>query len=148
MEVFTKATGEALLTHVTNIIGKGNWNGWHWYLGYRSGISLSFSYRTGLGGWGLGPSYNINNFDATQWHHIVGTHDGTTARLYLDGALIVSTPATGFTPNNADHNLQIARSSYSGNTYKGNIGIVRIYDRALTAEEINQNYNLDKNRYN
>jgi hypothetical protein len=38
-------------------------------------------------------------------------------------------------------------STVSGDYFHGKIYTVRIYDRALTAEEINHNYQVDKIRY-
>jgi len=77
--------------------------------------------------------------------HIVWTLDASaqTSRLYVDGVLVgvnsavTYTPALlGFTDNN-----WLGRSQYSADAYlKASITEFRIYDGALTEEEVQQNY--------
>jgi len=50
--------------------------------------------------WGNGTVRNRVNtttapVTANTWHHVVGTYDGTTSKLYLDGSLVASGSATG-----------------------------------------------------
>lgn len=148
VETFTKATSEGSLGHVMNIVGKGNWNfaTGRLILGYKSdsGIKLTFVYR--CQGWYEGPSLSINDFDATQWHHIVGTSDGTADRLYMDGVLIASSTSNYGTYVQNSEDLYVA-TSYASAFYPGNISNVRIYNRALSLSDIEQNYKVLKSRY-
>ncbi len=78
-----------------------------------------------------------------QWFHIVGTYDGTTARLYVNGAQICSQPLTGAIPM-SDNPFTI--SGYLNGTtiideMPGKIDDARIYNRALSASEILAVYN-------
>jgi len=73
------------------------------------------------------------------WRHIVGTYDGETARLYINGKLRAqSTRASGnlSVPPSAD--LEIA--AYCGSEPYMDLGnivhLARVFDRALTREEI------------
>ena len=148
VETFTAATNEATLGHVMNIVGKGDWNvAGRLILGYKSssGIFLTFVYRTI--GWDNGASYSLNNFDATQWHHIVGTSDGTADRLYLDGVQVASstTGYAGATLNNGDFYIANSYAGYA--KYPGKIALVRIYNRALNINEIQQNYTALRGRF-
>lgn len=76
---------------------------------------------------------------AGEWHHICGTYDGADIRLYIDGEQDTGSPSAyrGEIDTNTN-NLFIGR--YSGSTspgaWNGLIDDVRIYDYALSTEEI------------
>lgn len=123
--------------HVTNLIGKGNWNNTNtWYLGFRNGTDLSFVYGTV---WSSGPTYSLSNFTATQWHHYVGVATASQYKLYLDGNLVGSVSiAHGTTVNTLP--LQIGRSSYINIYFGGSLDDVRLYKRALSVAEVQALY--------
>ena len=75
---------------------------------------------------------------ASGWHLLTATYDGTTARLYVDNALIGSDTFTA--PGNTNQPLYIGHSIY-GNAFNGAIDEVRLYNRALTATEVTAIYN-------
>jgi hypothetical protein len=73
------------------------------------------------------------------WHHVAGTYDGLTIRLYIDGVERVSNSASGPLQTSST-SLYIGNkplSSYPGDCFKGIIDEVRIYNRALSDQEIN-----------
>jgi hypothetical protein len=90
------------------------------------------------------------------WHYAVGTFSGSQSalRLYVDGVLLTS---------NTQFNSAQAYSGYwkigagslggwpstsPGSSYfLGDIGPAKVYNRALTADEILQNYNVDATRF-
>ena len=95
-------------------------------------------------------SLNPNVIGATvyplmQWHHVVATVSGTTGKVYLDGSLD-GTGDVGSIPQNA-LDIFIGRSHPYGadageNQYfHGLIDDVRIYNRALSASEVQDLYN-------
>ena len=91
---------------------------------------------------------NVNASVSTAgWHHVVGTYDGTTMRIYLDGSESATIGQTG-SINTSTFPLEIGRY-YSSQTYAqtGAIAQPRIYNRALTAEEVQRNYDAGKNIY-
>ncbi len=73
-----------------------------------------------------------------QWYNVIVTYDGITAKLYVDCVLIFSTPqgSINFT-NTAD--LFLGRVNNASFPYwvNGDMDEVRIYDRALTVDEVN-----------
>lgn len=73
------------------------------------------------------------------WRHIVVTWDGTTQRFYQNGVQIAT--RTPVTPANVTlTNLFVGAtgiSSWSGEPFKGSIDDFRIYNRAITASEVN-----------
>jgi hypothetical protein len=92
-----------------------------------------------------------NQLNDNIWHYVVGTYENSTStmKLYVDGILDVTLigPATPVYPS--DRNLNIGRWTGAGTQYfNGNISNCKIYNRALTPQEIQQNYNATKSRYN
>jgi hypothetical protein len=73
------------------------------------------------------------------WHHVAGTWDGVTVRLYLDGAQAASAPLSGM--GNNTRNLNIGFASGPGNNtparfFRGSVDEVSIYGGALSASEV------------
>jgi hypothetical protein len=87
---------------------------------------------------------NLNVNDGN-WHYIVATYDGSYGKIYLDGTLVKSCSHTAGYTNPTTEPLLIGRhSKYSvDNTlyFNGLIDEVRIYNRALSEEEIRYLYN-------
>ena len=80
-----------------------------------------------------------------QWNHIVMTYDGTTLKMFINNILSKSSPATGqiWTPQSdylAFGVYFLNGSPNATNTYKGKLDDVRIYNRALSTDEINALY--------
>jgi hypothetical protein len=71
------------------------------------------------------------------WTHLVGTYDGSTIQLYVNGTLAATTAAAGAMTNGGTQNCVIgARADSSLYPYPGLIDDVRIYSRALSANEV------------
>lgn len=74
-----------------------------------------------------------HSFSTNTWYHLCATYNGSVAKLYINGALVLTgTPTTG--------SLTSGSRIYIGgtNSYwtKGKINDVRIYDHCLSAEEV------------
>ncbi len=69
-------------------------------------------------------------WDGTAWHHVAGTWDGSTIRLYIDGVLDASTAMTG--PIRSDNDKLELGLTATGWTCDD----VRIYDAALDQTSI------------
>jgi hypothetical protein len=72
-----------------------------------------------------------------RWYHVVLTYDGTM-KFYVDGTLYGSDTFT--LVQDAVTPLQIGRSATYGNYFSGIVDEVRIYNRALSEEEILSHY--------
>ena len=98
--------------------------------------------------WGIGSQQNSLTSNAiittNSWVNYSMTYDGNIAIGYLNGLTTDST--------------SIGNQTYTNNTlrvglwvntlyFKGNISQVTTYNRALTAQEVLQNYNATKSRY-
>ena len=78
---------------------------------------------------------------ANTWSHLAGTYDGTTLRLYVNGVQVASAAYSG-TIGTSSGPLRIGGNSLWGEYFQGTIDEVRIYNRALTALEIQTDMNL------
>ena len=74
------------------------------------------------------------------WTHVAGTYDGTTMRFYVNGVEVASLAQTG-TINTSSGALTIGGDASNGQYWSGLIDEVRIYDRALSATEIQADMN-------
>ena len=88
---------------------------------------------------------NVSNGD---WHHIVGVRNGTDLQLYVDGSLnqnaLLTVGSTTRSLANVSANITIGfiwnlSSNYGTNFFNGTIDEVMIFNRTLSAQEI-QNY--------
>jgi PKD repeat protein len=71
----------------------------------------------------------------TTWSHLAATYDGTTLRLYRNGVQIGSRAQTG-TIRVTTGTLRLGGNALWGEYFHGIMDDVRIYNRALTAAEI------------
>ncbi len=79
------------------------------------------------------------------WTHFVGTYDGSTAKLYLNGQLQTTTGSLTGNVNTNSSILAIGRQGPSSARYvSGSLDDVRVYNRALSASEVQQLYNMSK----
>jgi hypothetical protein len=81
-----------------------------------------------------------------KWCNIVGVLSSTLLSIYLNGSLYGAVSCVGSTTNTDN----IGINSYSTGGYPAsakNISNVQIYNRALSATEVLQNYNASKSRF-
>jgi hypothetical protein len=91
-----------------------------------------------------GPASGANSAaaDIGTWHHLAGVWDGATWRLYRDGVQIASAAsATGAVTVPTVGWAIGARGTGTERFFDGQIDEVRIYNRGLSALEINSLYN-------
>jgi hypothetical protein len=84
------------------------------------------------------------------WVHITGTYNGAEVKQFTNGSQIQALTYAG-TPSSGGE-IRINRRwddvVSSGNLFDTNIGIIRIYNRALSNTEIQQNFSASRGRYN
>lgn len=77
------------------------------------------------------------------WYHLVGTWDGTTMKLYVDGSEVTLT----FDVNNSGTMTDTSRAWYIGATnsgtalYDGLLDEIGVWSRAITASEVTSLFN-------
>ena len=104
-------------------------------------------------GWGDEPPA------ANQWHHLVYTYDGKTAKIYDNGVERGSQEFQLATAANDRMNIAVENSTegeplfeseFNDNwalSLSGSIAVVRVHSGALTAEQVKTNFNADKARF-
>jgi hypothetical protein len=81
------------------------------------------------------------------WRYISCQRTGdTTAEIYVDGILVASGAGKTGSSNTAQ-TLDVGRINLAGRYFDGDISNVQLYDRALTATEVLQNYNSQQSRF-
>ncbi|HVE60143.1 MAG TPA: LamG-like jellyroll fold domain-containing protein [Pyrinomonadaceae bacterium] len=82
------------------------------------------------------PAVGATTVSTGEWHHVAAVYDGTTIKIYLDGVLDGSVNS-GFAPTNGSASLKIGARGDDANTrLNGLIDEVRIFNRALSAAEV------------
>ena len=107
-----------------------------WALVLSSSDQISFTITTS------GTVSALSNVDLpdTLWHHYVGVYNGANAFLFVDGVKQTSQPAQTGTVLTSTNPVNIGSHSDT-NAWDGLIDEVRIYNRALSAEEVAWLYN-------
>ena len=91
-----------------------------------------------------------NFINTINWFQVVGTFTSGTRRLYINGVLANSDTQTGTIATNTNGSSIGVYGGFNGVRgyyYNGNIGTVKVYNRALSAPEIQQNYNAQRARF-
>lgn len=74
---------------------------------------------------------------ADQWLSVTTTIDGTAAKLYIDGTQVASGTVPAKLSSVKDQSLNtIGRSPWPDNLFKGAVSNFRVYDAALTADQV------------
>jgi hypothetical protein len=91
----------------------------------------------------------------SKWHYVALVVTSTTDIIYVDGVAVKSTTLTAVPNLTATPPLYVGGSNDSSSApyvsvnslFNGSISIVKIYNRALSATEVLQNYNATKGRF-
>jgi fibronectin type 3 domain-containing protein len=90
------------------------------------------TYRTLVGGMTLA---------ANTWAHLAATYNGATVRLYVNGVQVASQAQTG-TLTNSTGVLSIGGNAVWPEWFTGRLDEIRIYNRALSVSEIQQDMTI------
>ena len=92
--------------------------------------------------------YSNSYIHSDTWTHISCTTEGQVAKMYINGRLDATRTFTWNDTSDANNYLGIGgHASNSFYRFNGNIANVKIYNRTLTAEEVRQNYQNTKDRF-
>jgi hypothetical protein len=89
---------------------------------------------------------STGSIDTSKWYNVVTTRQSSTVSVYINGILDGTTTDN---TNLTEGGFRLARNiNTTGTGYlNGSISNVRIYNRALSAQEVQQNYNATKTRF-
>jgi len=126
---------------IQTIIAKGN-----------SSFVLNFYLRIAgnSGFYGTNASFSeilIPDLVLNVWNNTVLTYDKTSLKYYLNGVFINQNNATN-TPSSTTSNTIVGRlGDFNGQYWTGRIATTQIYNRALSAQEVSQNFNALRGRF-
>jgi hypothetical protein len=107
----------------------------------QAGITIS------LGGLSVN---SILTISPSQWYYVVSTYSSSTTNvsIYINGALNNSSSSITGTVFPSTMSLKVgARGNDAGTPLNGKIANAQIYNRALSADEVRQNFNASRGRY-
>lgn len=124
---------------------------WNTGIGSDSRISYRLDYDGSTacyGGGSIGPNNEIDG----EWHNMVFLRDNQAIKVYVDGQLKFTNPCDGSAPESpvipngtSDMPLTIGWGSSSNYyAFNGSMDDVRIYDRPLTTEDVEELYGYGK----
>ena len=128
-----------------NILGTA----YYQFLLYQTGTNVSFTAWNQAGGNVVHVSVPLFTSEP-KWHSVAVTYQNNMCVLYIDGKLRRSAVSTGIPFIKRQDFLYVGygyRFDYGNAYYDGEIGSVHIYDKALTDEEIQYNYQIEKARW-
>lgn len=136
-------------TSNNGIIGKGE-GSWEYAI-YANGTNGIIFYSWPISG--AGPVYtppHTITFNANQWYHHCWTANGTNSFLFVNGVLIGTNNKSGtHSLGNGTSRVTLGTAGDSGGLkyLNGQLSNVKIYNRYLTANEVQQNFEAMRGRY-
>jgi hypothetical protein len=105
-----------------------------WSMTFVSASALRFRLRTGAVTTQL--STPPSSIFSGIWYHVVGAYDGSAMRIYLNGALMAETPATGSMGFHPQAPASVAALSTGAAPFSGWVDDIRLYDVGLSQQEV------------
>lgn len=109
-----------------------------WFFGTYANSAYKYNY------WGNGGDYSA--YHGNKWHHLVMTFNGSLVSdnwlFYWNGSQKASTDWTSDL-GTVNTSAYLSASRY----WVGKIGIFKIYNKALSAKEVSQNFNAQRHRF-
>lgn len=133
------------IAHFGRVVAKNNSSADGWFIG----VENNEKFVIGINGtYGFSSTYN---YSTAGWVHLVGVWNRTGfATLYANSVFlgnIVNISSQSSTNLQTSFNLRISSRDSGGGFFNGNISNVQVYNRALSAAEVTQNFNAYRSRY-
>ena len=114
------------------------------------GNNFSFGVEVGTTGYSTGESTTLLSLNT--WYQLVGVREGGSLKVYLNSVLNMNVSPVGFTSSSVINNIpareiRINNSGWNRLYTKADNSQLRIYNKALSATEVLQNYNATKTRF-
>jgi hypothetical protein len=129
----------------TSIVARGSYSGSH---GLLRADTQTFRFWTRTDSGSYASIFSNAQYDT--WYHLTGTYNGLINSLYVNGSLVSSVDVVkSGIPDSGSWQIGggVAFGGNTGKYGKGEIPVAKIYNRALSAAEIQQNFNALRGRY-
>lgn len=127
-----------------HLFGRGSGGAGNFYMVIETNGTFRFYNDIGAG-WVI--AANTPAFSLNTWTYVTVTHDGSFSRIFYNDTQQVSTARSGNLRNWQSNTLQIGSISSGTSLINGNVAFAHLYNRALSADEITQNFNALRGRY-
>ena len=172
---FDGVNDHVIITNASSLIPKFDWSYDCWF-NLTTTIDPSYG-QSFIGNWGINGNYGFSDFDlrksgnnivfiyytisnvpqfdivavynfqANKWDNLSVTKQGNTYNFYKNGELINSITSSLPVYDGTATTLYIGREGNFFSMYNGKMSSIKIYNRALTASEVQQNFNALRGRY-
>lgn len=94
------------------------------------------------------PTIQTGTIVTNQWSMLTMSYNGSTTVTYLNGSVVSSVSQTGAISAGTGYQVGTYASLTDGNhNFPGYVTSARMYNRGLTAAEVTQNFNAQKDRF-
>ena len=128
------------------ILNHDNWSAGYVHFQFDQGALHFDLHCCQVGGQAISSTYN---FTTNTWYQVAAVYSKSLGQVsfYVNGTLTNTVNLTGSIPTITNSSLKLG--SWNGNDrfFNGKIGLVRIYNSALSASDIQTNFNGSKTRF-
>jgi hypothetical protein len=121
--------------------GDDSWRVHRWFA--TNPTTLAF----GTSGLSQVDTLTATTFATNTWYNITCIYDGSAKFIYVNGIIDAAVSVTGTLALGAFPPMIGENAQATGRYFNGRIPIVQIYHKALSAQEVLQNYNALKSRF-
>lgn len=114
------------------------------YALFQEGGSITWRLTTNVGSL---TATTASFMSTSNWAQVVGTYTSGDRRIYVNGVQVASDALAYTIPTNSSGMFIGAYGTGTGYFYNGALSICRVYNRALSAAEVLQNFNATRGRY-
>lgn len=137
----TSLPGATYPSLITNVY-PGTFNKVNYMLGYYGANAVLTGFYDGT--WHVTTGYATV---ISTWYQAVGTYDGSTIKLYINGVLQPGSLSYVATPTTSAGGIRVGRRWDNAEYINGKINVAKIYNRALTDAEVEINFNALRGRF-
>ena len=131
--------------HFARIVAKNNLGSDGWWIGVSPAGSFNIGIDTVFG------TSSVYDYDTKGWINLVGVWNRSSFAVIYANTVnlgnIVDISSKSSTNLQTSFNLRVSGRDVGGGYFNGNIAQASIYNRALTPQEIQQNFNATRSRF-
>jgi len=90
--------------------------------------------------------FHSGPYEIGNWYHVAGVYDGIKTKIYVNGELVVDSEGQSgdiVYPDNGFFVIGVYKDDNEHDPFKGKLDEIRLYDKALTEENVLQNMNSE-----